>query len=253
MSAAINYGTQDSSSISATAPILITGVGKRLGLALAEYFLAQNIPVIGTYRTAYPVLNELRAKGAILYACDFYEQSSVDDFIQKIQTNYSELRALIHNASDWLPETAELAKPDLMQRMLQVHVSVPYQLNLAFQPLLAKAASEQMTDIIHFTDFVADKGSKKHIAYAASKAALANMSLSFAASLAPDIKVNSIAPALILFNDGDTPAYKTKALEKALIPHEGGLQEVIDAVQYLLSSQYVTGRTLHLDGGRHLK
>ena len=253
MSAPLCSVTSRLSVTTGPAPIMITGIGKRLGLALAEYFLEQNIPVIGTYRTEYPVLTELRTKGAKLYACDFYQQDSVDVFIRTIQENYSGLRALIHNASDWLPESSGLSKPDIMQKMFQVHVNVPYQLNFAFQPLLIAAATEGMTDIIHFTDYVVDKGSKKHIAYAASKAALANMSLSFAASFAPEIKVNSIAPALILFNDGDTPAYKAKALKKALIPHEGGLQEVIDAVQYLLSSQYVTGRSLHLDGGRHLK
>ena len=79
------------------------------------------------------------------------------------------------------------------------------------------------------------------------------MTLSFAASFAPDIKVNSIAPALVLFNDSDDAECKAKAIKKALIGKEGGLQEVISSVDYLLSSSYITGRTLHLDGGRHLK
>jgi dihydromonapterin reductase/dihydrofolate reductase len=158
----------------------------------------------------------------------------------------------VHNASDWLSESTAASKSEIMQKMLQVHVNIPYQLNFAFEPLLRQGASEQMTDIIHFTDYVADKGSKKHIAYAASKAALANMTLSFAGAFGPEIKVNSIAPALILFNDGDSEDYKEKALKKSLIQHEGGLLEVIEAVQYLFNSQYVTGRTLHLDGGRQL-
>jgi dihydromonapterin reductase/dihydrofolate reductase len=239
--------------VTSVSPVIITGVGKRLGLALAEYFLEQNIPVVGTYRSDYPILNELRDKGADLYFCDFYDPASVEQFSQAVLSNYGSARALIHNASDWLAESSNATKSDIMQKMLQVHVSVPYQLNFAFQPLLQQGAGEQMTDIIHFTDYVADQGSQKHIAYAASKAALANLTLSFAAAFAPDIKVNSIAPALILFNEGDSPAYKEKALKKALIPHEGGILEVIEAVQYLLSSQYVTGRTLHLDGGRHLK
>lgn len=235
-----------------TAPILITGIGKRLGLAMAEYFLEKNIPVIGTYRTVYPVMDALREQGADLYHCDFYDQQSVESFIQAVRQRYSHLRALIHNASDWLSESGSIAPQDIMNKMMQVHVNVPYQLNKAFQSLLVEGAETQMTDIIHFTDYVADKGSKKHIAYAASKAALANMTLSFAAAFAPEVKVNNIAPALILFNEGDSDAYKAKTLNKALIQHEGGLPEVLQAVQYLLDSQYITGRTLHLDGGRHL-
>jgi dihydromonapterin reductase/dihydrofolate reductase len=239
----------DNTSVS---PVIITGVGKRLGLALANYFLAQHIPVVGTYRSKYPVLDQLSERGADLYYCDFYDLTSVEVFIQRIVEKYSRARALVHNASDWLSESAGADRAEIMQKMLQVHVSVPYRLNVAFEPLLRSGAIGQMSDIIHFTDYVADKGSKKHIAYAASKAALANLTLSFAAAFAPAIKVNSIAPALILFNEGDTDAYKEKSLKKALIQHEGGLQEVIAAVQYLFNSHYVTGRTLHLDGGRHL-
>ena len=235
-----------------SAPILITGVGKRLGLGLTKHFLSQGVPVIGTYRTEYPVLKELTQHGVELHQCNFYQQTSVDGFLQTVKANNTHLRAIIHNASDWIPESDDFAPNDIIARMMQVHVSVPYQINLALKSLLT-SGSGALTDIIHFTDYVSDKGSKKHIAYAASKAALSNMTLSFAAALAPSIKVNAIAPALVLFNDADNDDYKIKAVKKALIEKEGGMQEVISAVDYLLSSTYVTGRTMHLDGGRHLK
>lgn len=237
-------------------PILITGVGKRLGLALAKHFLSQGIPVIGSYRSVYPELDALSQAGADLYVCDFYQQDSVEQFIQAIAAKYSSIRAIIHNASDWLPDNVDEPPYRIMDKMMRVHVNVPYQINLALQAQLVGDDNKDghlMSDIIHFTDFVADKGSKKHIAYAASKAALANMTLSFSASLAPRVKVNSIAPALVLFNVGDSDAYKQKAVKKSLLEKEGGIAEVISTVDYLLSSHYVTGRTLYLDGGRHLK
>ncbi|MBP7664250.1 MAG: SDR family oxidoreductase, partial [Shewanella sp.] len=109
------------------------------------------------------------------------------------------------------------------------------------------------SDVIHITDYVAEKGSQKHIAYAASKAALHNMTLSFAAKFAPEVKVNSIAPAMILFNAGDDAAYQQKTLAKALLPKEAGNEEIIDLVEYLLNSHYVTGRCHNVDGGRHLR
>ncbi len=99
---------------------------------------------------------------------------------------------------------------------------------------------------------MSSRGSRKHIAYAASKAAQDNLTLSFATSFAPEIKVNSIAPALVLFNEGDDEAYRKKALSKSLIQHEGGLDEFQHTVDYLLDSNYVTGRIIHMDGGRHL-
>lgn len=79
---------------------------------------------------------------------------------------------------------------------MQVHVSAPCQINLALAPLL-RAEGSGKADIIHVGDHVSERGSRKHMAYAASKAA-DNLTLSFSANLAPGVKVNSIAPALVL-------------------------------------------------------
>jgi dihydromonapterin reductase/dihydrofolate reductase len=232
-------------------PVLITGVGRRAGLHLARTFLQRGLPVIGTFRSERPSLRELEQAGARLLCCDFYREGGVETLIRAVQDTCPSLRAIIHNASDWLPDDGELAPALVMQRMLQVHVSAPYQLNLALAPLLEAAAGEP-ADIIHIGDYVSGRGSRKHIAYAASKAAQDNLTLSFAARLAPRVKVNSIAPALLLFNEGDDDAYREKALAKSLLRREGGLDELQRTVDYLMSSTYVTGRILHLDGGRHV-
>ena len=240
-----------------SAPILITGIGKRIGYALAKHLLNSGHPVIGTYRTEYKSIEELRQLGAELYCCDFYDNTQITALTNTIKTNHSQLRAIIHNASDWLPDSNALPPAITLQRMMQVHVNTPYQINLALMDKLQThsktSCPKEPSDIIHFTDYVVDKGSKKHIAYAASKAALTNMTLSFSALLAPNVKVNAIAPAMIMFNPDDDTEYRIKTLKKSLMEIEPGTQEIIEAVDYLLHSRYVTGRTLHVDGGRHLK
>lgn len=238
-----------------TAPIIITGVGKRIGYALAKHFLTQGQSVIGTYRTYYPSIDELHALGATLFACDFYDDAQVQALIDEL-AKLPQLRAIIHNASDWLADNSPaIAAHGVMQRMMQVHVSVPYQLNLALEVQLRAGAYGEIgaSDVIHITDYVAQKGSQKHIAYAASKAALHNMTLSFAAKFAPEVKVNSITPAMILFNAADDAVYQQKTLAKALLPKEAGNKEIIDLVEYLLKSRYVTGHSHNVDGGRHLR
>ena len=232
-------------------PILVTGAGQRAGLHLARNFLQRGWPLVGTYRRERPGVSELREFGADLYPCDFYREGDLASLIEAVKDKYRGLRAIIHNASDWLSEDGGLSAGEVMSRMMQVHVQAPYQLNLALAPLL-QAAEGEPADIIHIGDFVSGRGSKKHIAYAASKAAQDNLTLSFAAKLAPRIKVNSIAPALLLFNEGDDTAYREKALAKSLLRREGGLEELQGTVDYLLESRYVTGRILHLDGGRHI-
>ncbi|MEZ8057461.1 dihydromonapterin reductase [Vibrio splendidus] len=234
--------------------ILITGVGKRLGFALAQQLLADGYKVVGTYRSDYPQLQLLRDSGADLQQVDFYQQSSLEGFLHYVGQEYKTLRAIIHNASDWKPENKKNPSENasqIMHQMMTIHVTVPYLFNLTLKDQLM--SGDKTSDIIHISDYVAEKGSKKHIAYAASKAALNNLTLSFSAMLAPKVKVNTLSPAMIKFNEHDDDAYKTKALQKALIPTEAGFEEIIDGIKFVLASHYMTGRTLHLDGGRHLK
>lgn len=234
-------------------PILITGVGQRVGLHLAQNFLMRGIPVLGTYRTQRDSIKELGNNGAKLYNCDFHDELELQNCIRSIVQNYQGLRAIIHNASEWMPDKQEdLTPAEIMHKMIQVHTSAPYQINLMLENLLLQSA-HKYTDIIHIGDYISSRGSKKHIAYAASKAAQDNLTLSFAARLAPKVKVNSIAPALVLFKQDDDEIYREKTLKKSLMQREAGLDELQNAVDYLLQSQYVTGRILPVDGGRHLK
>ena len=233
-------------------PVLITGVGKRAGLHLARAFIERGTPVIGTYRSERPALDELSRAGAELHHCDFYDDPQIDLLCRNVSSNHPSLRAIIHNASDWLAEDGSIPPAQIMRRMIQVHVTAPYRINLALEPQLLGCKAPH-ADIIHIGDYVSSRGSAKHIAYAASKAAQDNLTLSFSARLAPRVKVNSIAPALLAFNEHDDAAYREKAKKKSLMQREGGLDELVSAVDYLMQSGYITGRVLPLDGGRHLQ
>ncbi|EOZ7588639.1 dihydromonapterin reductase [Enterobacter hormaechei] len=233
-------------------PILITGAGRRIGLALVHHFLNLRHPVIVSYRTEYPSIEGLRNAGAVCIQADFSTDEGILAFADKVKSTTHGLRAVIHNASTWLPEKAGHSLSETLACMMQIHVNAPYLLNHALQDLL-RGHGHAAGDIIHFTDYVVERGSDKHIAYAASKAALDNMTRSFARKLAPEVKVNAIAPAMILFNEGDDAEYRQQALNKSLMKIAPGEKEVIDLIDYLLTSCYVTGRTFAVDGGRPLR
>ena len=236
-----------------TSPIVITGGARRLGLAAAIALREANYPVVITYRTAHPSLALLHDKGIETIRADFSRDSGVMQLAAELRERFRSLRALIHNASEWLPEGAGLSDNAILQRMFNVHVMAPYLLNQECGELLQRhGESHGQADIIHMSDYVAGTGSKKHIAYAASKAALDNLTLSFASKLAPRVKVNSIAPALLMFQQDDDEAYRQKALQKSLLGIEPGEAEGVNAIRYLLESRYLTGKTIALDGGRHI-
>lgn len=233
-----------------TSPILITGAGQRIGLAFAKHCLANNQPVIATYRTYRPAVDALQKAGATCIHADFATDGGIDRFVTLLRERTSSLRAIIHNASDWMPESENTDPADVMNAMMQIHAMTPYRINLSCRDLLEN--SESVADIIHMTDYVVGKGSAKHIAYAASKAALENLTLSFSRLLAPRVKVNSLAPSLIMFNEGDSEAYREKTLKKSLMGLEPGVAVAVDTLQFLLDNPYITGRSIPLDGGRHL-
>lgn len=238
--------------------IIITGAAQRLGLHCALTLQQAGYQVIATYRSEKPGLAQLKAAGVQCVQLDVTDKSALSAFISSMQQQLTNLRALIHNASDWKADLPNAPSPNSLEQdaaiydaMQAVHAKAPYLLNRAFTPLLQ--AQSGSSDIIHLTDFVASVGSSKHMAYAASKAALENLTYSFARALAPKVKVNAIAPALLMFNEHDDAQYRQKALQKSLLQVEPGAAELSNTVLYLLNSRYITGKVLALDGGRPLK
>lgn len=233
-------------------PLVITGAGRRLGLALAQHLSAQGQPLIISYRHHYPAIDALREAGVLCIAADFSTEAGIMAFAGQLHQHTRHIRALIHNASHWQAERSGEPDGRLLTSHMQIHVHAPYLLNLTLEPLL-RGQGLAGADIIHITDYVAQHGSTRHIAYAASKAALDNLTCSFASKLAPEVKVNTIAPSLLLFHSHDDTDYRQQALDKSLMKIEAGAQEFIALVDYLLASRYVTGHRFTLDGGRHLR
>jgi len=235
--------------LSPTAPILITGAGQRVGLHCAKQLLAAGFSVIVSYRTDKPGVQALRELGATALYADFSTEAGILDFIDRLKSHTDCLRAIVHNASAWLAETPG-TETSAFAQMFSVHMLAPYLINLHCRALLLRSSP---ADIVHISDDVTRKGSSKHIAYCATKAGLDSLTLSFAAQLAPHIKVNGIAPALLMFNPDDDAAYRAKALAKSALGFEPGAEVIYQSLRYLLDNPYVTGTTLTVNGGRHVK
>ncbi|MCO8168169.1 dihydromonapterin reductase [Pseudomonas sp. 21LCFQ02] len=235
--------------MASTAPILITGASQRVGLHCAQRLLEEGQAVIISYRTPRPAVEQLRAAGAVTLHADFSSQTGIMAFIDTLQQHTDSLRAIVHNASEWLAETPG-DEAEVFTRMFSIHMLAPYLINLHGARLLQRSA---VADIVHISDDVTRKGSSKHTAYCASKAGLESLTLSFAARLAPQIKVNGIAPALLMFQPDDDAAYRAQTLAKSALGIEPGPEVIYQSLRYLLDTPYVTGTTLTVNGGRHLK
>lgn len=227
--------------------ILITGGAQRVGLHCAQRFVEDGYRVLITCRQARAEWQQHPLEGIEVLLADFSTVAGIQQLIDKLISQGVQLRALIHNASLWLDDEQHA---DALHTMFMVHVQAPYLLNLAHEQLFDP---NNVGDIIHISDHVAQRGSARHIAYSATKAGLESLSSSFAARLAPRIKVNSIAPALIMFHDHDPDDYREKALAKSVLGIEPGPDVVYQSIRYLMDNPYVTGTCLDLNGGRNLR
>lgn len=230
-------------------PVLITGAARRVGLHCAHRLLDAGYRLIISYREHHETVDQLQAAGVTCLHADFSSESGIHAFVTQIKEHTSSLRAIIHNASLWQPDP-QPACGSAFNELFHVHMLAPYLINLGCEPLLRQSS---VADIIHISDDVTRRGSAQRIAYSASKAALDNMTLSFASQFAPHIKVNGISPALIMLHEHDDDSYRQTALNKSVLKTIPGPEVVFQAIEYLLNNPYVTGTTLTLNGGRHLK
>ncbi len=223
-------------------PILVTGASQRVGLALALELAQAGHTVVSASRSIQP---QAAHPNIVQFQADLCHAGDRQALIDHLHDRYDGLRAIIHNASLWLDDGL-----DNLETMFRLHVEAPYHLNLALGDLLAKV---EKADIIHICDETSSRGSKSHIGYAATKAALQNMVLSFAEKYAPKVHVNGILPGLLILKEGGDETYRQQTLKKALLEFEPGAGPLIETVKYLLASQYSTGSQVVINGGRHLK
>lgn len=223
-------------------PILVTGASQRVGLALALELAQAGHTVVSASRSVQP---QAAHPNIVQFQADLCQAADRQALIDYLHKHYDGLRAIIHNASLWLDDGL-----DNLETMFRLHVEAPYHLNLALGDLLAKV---EKADIIHICDETSSRGSKSHIGYAATKAALQNMVLSFAEKYAPKVHVNGILPGLLILKEGGDETYRQQTLKKALLEFEPGAGPLIETVKYLLASHYSTGSQVVINGGRHLK
>lgn len=131
-----------------------------------------------------------------------------------------------------------------------------FALNLRAPFFIAQAAAKFMPDggtIINIADLAAFESWPAYVPHAISKAGIVKMTAALARALAPSIRVNGIAPGAVLLPAGWNEAASVRLAATTPLGRLGDPQDVVDAMLYLLRADYVTGETLIVDGGRHIR
>lgn len=232
--------------------VLITGAGRRIGLALARHFLSVGRPVIAHYYTPTSEVDELRRAGVPCFAADLADAGAVRTLAETVTRTAGSLRAIVHNASAFGPTAA--AVDDALQQMdlfYALHMRAPYALTAALAPQL-RLCMEEHADAVFITDIYAERPSPAFDVYCASKAGMQNLALSFAKALAPKVKVNVVQPGPVLFKDWHGEDVRRRVLDQTLLGREGGAEPIVRSVAAILDNPYQTGSVIAVDGGRRL-
>jgi pteridine reductase len=236
--------------------VLVTGAAKRVGRAIAFELAARGARVVVHYRTsaheAEEVVNAIVAAGgqAIARPADLAHRDEVQQLVRGIEVDFGYVDVLVHSAAEFF-ETPLLTTSDAdWDRMIAANLTSAFYLARRVAPPMMQRGGGV---IVNLLDVHAERYLDDHLAYCVSKAGLAMLTKGLARELAPNVRVNGVAPGTVLFPDSWDEERRAALRARLPLRREGTPQDVATAVRYLIEDgEYVTGAILTVDGGKAL-
>jgi pteridine reductase len=238
--------------------VLITGGAIRVGAAICRRLHAEGANLMLHYRASagearllQAELNHIRAESVALIQADLLDLNKLPAMVDQTLQTFGRLDALVNNASSFFPTPVGDITAQAWDDLVGTNVRAPLFLAQAAAPALRKSQGA----IVNIADIHAERPLKNFVVYSIAKAGLLGMTRSLARELAPEIRVNAIAPGPILWPDD--PAFDELSRQRIIshtpLKREGEPDDIAKAVYFLIAeATYVTGETIRVDGGRHV-
>ncbi|NOQ14540.1 MAG: pteridine reductase [Methyloprofundus sp.] len=238
--------------------ILITGGAKRVGAHCVRYLHAQGYNLLVHYRSsaasAKALADELNARrpdSVRLYQADLHDRVALQALAEVAKQAWGGIDGLINNASAFyatdMAEVTEVQWDDLLGSNLKS----PFFLIQA----LAPALKNREGCVVNIVDIHAERGLEGFPVYSIAKAGLAALTKILAKELAPQIRVNAVAPGAILWPEQDdmSQQQKQEIQAKVALQRTGSPDDIAKAIYFLINdAEYITGQVITVDGGRTL-
>lgn len=238
--------------------MLITGGAKRVGAAICRRLHAAGANLMLHYRASagearllQAELNRTRADSVALIQADLLEQKTLPSLVDQTVQRFGRLDALVNNASSFYPSPVGEITTAVWDDLMGTNLRAPMFLSQAAAPALRKSQGA----IVNIVDIHAERPLKNYVVYSVAKAGLAALTRSLARELAPEVRVNAVAPGPILWpeNASFDEVSRQRIISHTLLKREGEPDDIAKAVHFLLAeATYVTGETIRVDGGRHI-
>ncbi len=234
---------------------LITGGSRRIGASTAHMLHGCGMKLVIHYRRSADEAESLRAElcerrpdSVMLIRGDLTEVAKIKNLVRQCAGKFGRLDALINNASVFFPTPIRIGSEEQWQQIMDTNLKAPFFLSQAAAPYLKKTHGA----IVNITDIYLHRPRPEHAIYCASKAGLWSLTKSLAIELAPEIRVNAIAPGAILWPEHDTDELAHQRLvSRTPLRRTGTATDIAHAVKFLLNdAEFVTGQMINVDGGR---
>ena len=237
--------------------IFITGAAKRIGKEIALTFKELGWNIIIHYNSSKKDADDLanqinkdNPNSAKTVQGNLDIKEDVQKILSEVSETFPSIDVLVNNASTFYPTPIDEISEDHWEKLVGSNLKGPLFLIQGLKEKLKKSNGS----IINITDTNLTKGVANYSIYSAAKAGLEAITKGLARELAPEIKVNAIAPGAMLEPPDVTwtEEQKNKVIENIPLKRMGSEKDIANAVKFLANSEYITGQTIKVDGGRSL-
>jgi pteridine reductase len=234
---------------------LVTGAGHRVGRAIAVALGGRGMRVAVHYNAAADGAREtakqIEAAGgeAKLFTGDLTDASQAPKLIEEVASAFGALDVLVNSAAVMVRTPFGEVTPDQWDDIMALNVRAPFFLAQAAAPHLKKARGI----IVNICDLAAFETWPAYLPHGLSKAGMVYLTRSLARVLAPEVRVGGIAPGSVLLPESWSGADAKRLNNTTPLQREGSPEDVTRTVLFILDSDYLTGETIIVDGGRHIR
>jgi NAD(P)-dependent dehydrogenase (short-subunit alcohol dehydrogenase family) len=238
---------------------LVTGGAIRVGRVICMALASRGANIAFTYLPGEPVEDASAeiaaaapagvAASVLALPLDVRVSGAPQQVVERVIARFGRLDILVNNASVWLRAPFLEITRDAWQAALDINLTGPFLMSQAAAPLMLKQESGL---IVSITDLSAYQTWTGYAHHAATKAGLVALTRVMAAELAPQVRVNAIAPGTVLLPEGASEAKVNWAVQNSLLKRVGRPEDVARTVLFLVDSDFTTGAVYFVDGGRAL-
>ena len=238
--------------------VLVTGGAKRVGAAICRRLHAAGANLMLHYRASagearllQAELNHQRKDSVALIQADLLDLGKLPSLVDQTVQIFGRLDALVNNAATFYQTPIGEISAEDWENLIGADLRAPLFIAQAAAPALKKTQGA----IVNITDIHAERPLKNYVLYSVAKAGLVGLTRSLARELAPEVRVNAVAPGPILWPDDEAfdELSRQRIISHTPLRREGTPEDIAKAVYFLLAeATYVTGETINVDGGRHI-